>query len=68
MALFTEWQLVQEKLKKVVNIFDLADSIPYEEESSTIDILLGNDYYLDLVMCTGEQRKRSFPRTIPYSV
>ena len=41
------------KLKKVVNIFDLADSIPYEEESSTIDILLGNDYYLDLVMCMG---------------
>ena len=50
------------KLKKVVNAFDLADSIPYEEESSTIDILLGNDYYLDLVMCTGEQRKEISPR------
>ena len=49
------------KLKKVVNVFDVADSIPYEEESSTIDILLGNDYYLDLVMCTGEQRKEVSP-------
>ena len=49
------------KLKKVVNVFELADSIPYEEESSTIDILLGNDYYLDLVMCTGEQRKEVSP-------
>ena len=49
------------KLKKAVNVFDLAESIPYEEESSTIDILLGNDYYLDLVMCTGEQRKEVSP-------
>ena len=49
------------KLKKGVNIFDLADSIPYKDESSTIDILLGNDYYLDLVMCMGEQRKEVSP-------
>ena len=49
------------KLKKVVNVFDLADSIPHEEESFTIDILLGNGYYLDLVMCTGEQTKEISP-------
>lgn len=29
---------------------DLADTLPYENESTTVDFLLGNDYYLDIVL------------------
>ena len=29
---------------------ELADDIPLENECSTIDILIGNDYYLDLIL------------------
>lgn len=29
---------------------ELADSIPSENEFSTIELLIGNDFYLDLVM------------------
>ena len=28
----------------------LADSLPTEKHTSTIDILIGNDYYLDLIL------------------
>ena len=34
----------------LVNSLDMADSIPTECESSTIELLLGNDYYLDLIL------------------
>ena len=30
--------------------FDLADTLPCQRESATIDILVGNDYYLDLIL------------------
>ena len=33
-----------------LNQYDLADTLPCKGESSTIDLLVGNDYYLDLVI------------------
>ena len=33
-----------------MNSLDLADTIPSESESTTIELLLGNDYYLDVVL------------------
>ncbi|CAG2208913.1 unnamed protein product [Mytilus edulis] len=38
------------KLKKYVNDIYLADDLPFENESSEIDLLIGNDYYLDLIL------------------
>ena len=35
---------------KFLDQFDLADTLPHQRESSTIDILVGNDYYLDLLL------------------
>ena len=28
----------------------MADSIPSETESSVVDLLIGNDYYLDIIL------------------
>ncbi|XP_063427160.1 uncharacterized protein LOC134710700 [Mytilus trossulus] len=38
------------KLRKYVNDIYLADDLPFENESSEIDLLIGNDYYLDLIL------------------
>lgn len=37
-------------LEHLVSSLDLADSIPNEFESSSIELLIGNDYYLDIVL------------------
>ena len=38
------------ELDYLVKSIDLADILPSKAESTTIDLLLGNDYYLDIVM------------------
>ena len=42
-------KLSLEHLEHLVKYVELADSIPSENEISTIEFLLGNDFYLDLV-------------------
>ena len=37
-------------LGHLLKSIDLADSIPRDSEFSTVDLLLGNDYYLDVVL------------------
>ena len=39
-----------QKGDRFLNQYDLADTLPCKTESSTIDPLVGNDYYLDLVL------------------
>ena len=39
-----------ENLDHLVQSLDMADSIPSETESSTVELLLGNDYYLDIIL------------------
>lgn len=39
-----------DQLRHFVKDIELADDIPLENECSTIDILIGNDYYLDLIL------------------
>ena len=39
-----------ESMDYLMNSLDLADTIPLESESSTIELLQGNDYYLDVVL------------------
>jgi hypothetical protein len=39
----------QKNFKELAETLDLADRIPVRDESSTIELLIGNDYYLDLV-------------------
>lgn len=34
----------------LLNTLELADSLPKECESISLDILIGNDYYLDLIL------------------
>jgi hypothetical protein len=36
--------------KHIVKSLDLADSLPTQKESTSIDLLIGNDYYLDLIL------------------
>ena len=43
-------RLSSESVEHLVNSVDLADQIPSEDESSTIELLIGNDFYLDLIM------------------
>ena len=43
-------KLSSEHLEHLVNSVELADSIPSENESSTIELLIGNDVYLDLIL------------------
>ncbi|CAC5415552.1 unnamed protein product [Mytilus coruscus] len=38
------------KFKKYVKDVYLADDLPFGNESSEIDLLIGNDYYLDLIL------------------
>ena len=40
---------VNEKLRDRLRKFDLADTVPTSIESTFIDLLIGNDYYADLV-------------------
>ncbi|KAH3855373.1 hypothetical protein DPMN_097940 [Dreissena polymorpha] len=35
--------------KSLTKHLDLADQIPSEAESGTIDLLIGNDFYLDII-------------------
>ncbi|XP_053389851.1 uncharacterized protein LOC128552808 [Mercenaria mercenaria] len=37
-------------LENLLLSVELADTIPLKQESSTIDVLIGNDYYLDIVL------------------
>ena len=37
-----------ETLDHLVRSLDMADTIPSENETSTVDQLMGNDYYLDI--------------------
>lgn len=39
-----------ETLKYLVHTVDLADTIPIQTESTEVDFLIGNDYYLDLIL------------------
>ena len=39
-----------ENLDHLVRSLDTADSIPSETESSTVELLIGNDYYLDIIL------------------
>ena len=38
-----------ENIDHLINILDLADTIPLESESTPIELVPGNDYYLDVV-------------------
>ena len=38
-----------ETIKQTLKQYELADTIPVKKESCTIDLLLGNDYYADIV-------------------
>ena len=39
-----------ENMQHLVSNLDMADSIPTESESSSIELLIGNDYYLDILL------------------
>jgi hypothetical protein len=39
-----------ENWKQLVKSLDLADTIPNENEQTSIELLFGNDYYLDIIM------------------
>jgi hypothetical protein len=39
-----------ENWKHLVKSLDLADTIPNENEQTSIELLIGNDYYLDIIM------------------
>ena len=43
-------KLSSEHLEHLVKSVELADSIPSENESSTTELLIGNDFYLDLIL------------------
>ncbi|XP_053395705.1 uncharacterized protein LOC128555912 [Mercenaria mercenaria] len=43
--------LETEQFKHVVGSVDLADTLPTENESSSIEMLVGNDYNLDFILC-----------------
>ena len=43
-------RLSPESVDNLVNSVDLADQIPSEYESSTIELLIGNDFYLGFIM------------------
>ena len=40
----------QDEFRHIVSSLRLADTIPTENESSTVDVLIGNDYYLDIIL------------------
>ena len=37
-------------MEHLVKSLDLADTIPFETKSSTVELLVGNDYYLDIIL------------------
>ena len=39
-----------EYLDHLIKSLDLADTIPLETESSQVELLVGNDYYLDIIL------------------
>lgn len=39
-----------ENLEHILNSVDLADTIPTENEYSSIELLIGNDFYLDIIL------------------
>lgn len=39
-----------EGLKNLVHTVDLADTFPVKDETRQVDLLIGNDYYLDLIL------------------
>ena len=39
-----------ENIQHLVSSLDLADSIPSESEASSVELLIGNDYYLDILL------------------
>ena len=43
-------KLPSEHLEHLMKNVELADSIPSENESSTIELLISNDFYLDLIL------------------
>jgi hypothetical protein len=42
--------LLRGKIEHLLNSVSMADTIPNEREITTVEILIGNDYYLDIVM------------------
>lgn len=42
--------LETKQIKYIVNSVDLADTLPFERESSSIEMFIGNDYYLDFIL------------------
>jgi hypothetical protein len=43
--------LRKEQVKHILESVDLADTLPTDKESSSIEMLIGNDYYLDFILC-----------------
>ena len=41
---------LSENIDHLVSSLELADSIPRESESSSVELLIGNDYYLDIIL------------------
>lgn len=39
-----------ENLEHLVKSLDMAHTIPTESESSSVELLIGNDYYLDIIL------------------
>ena len=40
----------QERFEKIIKGLQLADTIPHEKESDSVQILIGSDYYLDVIL------------------
>ncbi|XP_053395800.1 uncharacterized protein LOC128555967 [Mercenaria mercenaria] len=43
-------QLLTKQMENLVNSVEMADTIPSVKEYSTVEVLIGNDYYLDIVL------------------
>ena len=39
-----------EDFNNLTSSLDLADTIPTENETSSVELLIGNDYYLDIIL------------------
>ncbi|XP_052784398.1 uncharacterized protein LOC128220159 [Mya arenaria] len=43
-------KVLSKQMEHLINSVDLSDTIPRAQETTTIDVLIGNDYYLDIVL------------------
>lgn len=49
-----------ENLEHLVKSLDMADTIPTESESSSVELLIGNVYYLDIILSQKNEVQRGF--------